>query len=220
MLAHELKIDRMHTFLSKFGFGQKTGIDILGEKAGLLPSREWKRINRNKAWYPGETLIAGIGQGFNLTTPLQLAHATATLANKGASHTPILVAKINNESKQMKITPPVTLNNDKHWDLMIDAMYDVVYGARGTARRIKIGAPYKIAGKTGTAQVFSIKQDEKYEEDEVVEHLKDHALFIAFAPARNPQLAIAVIVENGGHGGSVAAPIARAIFDKYIRTPL
>ena len=217
ILAHELEIDRMHNFLSKFGFGQKTGIDILGEKAGLLPSREWKKRNRNQVWYPGETLIAGIGQGFNLTTPLQLAHATAILANKGSAQTPSLVAKINNVPKQTKASPTAELKNNNHWAIIIDAMYDVVNGARGTARRIKEGAPYKIAGKTGTAQVFSIKQDEEYEEDKVVEHLKDHALFIAFAPVKKPQLAIAVIVENGGHGGSVAAPIAREIFDKYIQ---
>jgi penicillin-binding protein 2 len=216
ILAHELKIDRMHSFLSLFGFGQKTGIDILGEKSGLLPSRQWKRRARNTAWYPGETLIAGIGQGFNLTTPLQLAHATAILANKGTAFTPTLVSSINESSVKPKAIVPVKLNNDSHWDLIINAMYDVVNGARGTARRIKIGAPYKIAGKTGTAQVFSVKQDEKYDEENVLEHLKDHALFISFAPAKNPQLAIAVIVENGGHGGSVAAPIARAIFDRYI----
>jgi len=215
-LAHDLKIDRMHDFLSHFGFGQKTGIDILGEKSGLLPSRAWKKRNRKQAWYPGETLIAGIGQGFNLTTPLQLAHATAILANKGSAQSPSLVVKINDTKRQTKPITPVKLNNNEHWDLMLSAMYDVVNGARGTARKIRIGAPYKMAGKTGTAQVFSIKQDEEYEEDKVVEHLKDHALFIAFAPAKNPQLAIAVIVENGGHGGSVAAPIARAIFDEYI----
>ena len=217
VLAHELKIDRMHHFLHKFGFGQKTGIDILGEKSGLLPSREWKKRTRNQVWYPGETLIAGIGQGFNLTTPLQLAHATAILANKGSAFTPSLVANIDNKNQLPASTLPIKLNNPQHWDLIIDAMYDVVNGARGTARKISIGANYKIAGKTGTAQVFTIKQDEEYEEENVVEHLKDHALFIAFAPARNPQLAIAVIVENGGHGGSVAAPIARAIFDKYIQ---
>lgn len=216
-LAHELKIDRMHNFLHKFGFGQKTGIDILGERSGLLPSREWKKRARNQVWYPGETLIAGIGQGFNLTTPLQLAHATAILANKGSAFTPSLVANINNKNQPSPTTLPIKLNNPQHWDLIIDAMYDVVNGARGTARKISIGANYKIAGKTGTAQVFTIKQDEEYEEENVVEHLKDHALFIAFAPARNPQLAIAVIVENGGHGGSVAAPIARAIFDQYIQ---
>ena len=216
VLAHELEIDRMHHFLHKFGFGQKTGIDMLGEKSGLLPSREWKKRTRNQVWYPGETLIAGIGQGFNLTTPLQLAHATAILANKGSANTPSLVANINNKARLPTKTIPVQLNKPQHWDLIIDAMYDVVNGARGTARKIKEGAPYKIAGKTGTAQVFTIKQDEEYDEDSVVEHLKDHALFIAFAPALNPQLAVAVIVENGGHGGSVAAPIARAVFDQYM----
>jgi penicillin-binding protein 2 len=220
ILAHRLKIDRMHSFLSKFGFGQKTGLDIIGEKSGLLPSRKWKRRVRNQAWYPGETLIAGIGQGFNLTTPLQLAHATAILANKGKGLTPSLVARINNNTIKPRPTSPVVLGNNAHWELIINAMYDVVNGARGTARRIKEGAPYKIAGKTGTAQVFSVKQDEKYDEENVLEHLKDHALFIAFAPAKDPQLAIAVIVENGGHGGSVAAPIARAIFDQYITTSL
>ncbi len=219
ILAHELKIDRMHNFLSRFGFGQPTGIDILGEKAGLLPSREWKKRRRNQAWYPGETLIAGIGQGFNLTTPLQLAHATAILANKGVAHTPSVVGKINDTVKQTQLSTPVQLKNDRHWDLIIHAMHDVVHGARGSARIIKEGANYDIAGKTGTAQVFSIKQDEKYEKDKVADHLKDHALFIAFAPVEKPQLAIAVIVENGSHGGSVAAPIARAIFDQYLLIP-
>jgi len=219
ILAHELKIDRMHNFLSRFGFGQPTGIDILGEKAGLLPSREWKKRSRNQAWYPGETLIAGIGQGFNLTTPLQLAHATAILANKGVAHTPSVVGKINDTVKQPQLSTPVQLKNDRHWDLIIHAMHDVVHGARGSARIIKEGANYDIAGKTGTAQVFSIKQDEKYEKDKVADHLKDHALFIAFAPVEKPQLAIAVIVENGSHGGSVAAPIARAIFDQYLLIP-
>ncbi len=219
ILAHELKIDRMHSFLSRFGFGQPTGIDILGEKAGLLPSREWKKRSRNQAWYPGETLIAGIGQGFNLTTPLQLAHATAILANKGVAHTPSVVGKINDTVKQPQLSTPVQLKNDRHWDLIIHAMHDVVHGARGSARIIKEGANYDIAGKTGTAQVFSIKQDEKYEKDKVADHLKDHALFIAFAPVEKPQLAIAVIVENGSDGGSVAAPIARAIFDQYLLIP-
>jgi penicillin-binding protein 2 len=217
VLAHELKINRMHEFLSLFGFGQKTGIDLLGERSGLLPSREWKKRARNTAWYPGETLIAGIGQGFNLTTPLQLAHATALIANKGTAQIPSLVAKINDDDMATQPATPITLNNDANWDTVINAMYDVVNGARGTARKISIGAAFKMAGKTGTAQVFSIKQDEKYDEENVVEHLKDHALFIAFAPVKDPQLAIAVIVENGGHGGSVAAPIARAIFDDYIK---
>ncbi len=216
-LAHELKIDRMHDFLSLFGFGQKTGIDINGEKRGLLPSRAWKKRHRNQVWYPGETLISGIGQGFNLSTPLQLAHATALLANKGTAFKPLLVNKIDQQQRTSESSTPFKLNKPEYWDIVINAMQDVVSGARGTARRINKGAAFKIAGKTGTAQVFSIKQGEKYDEENTVEHLKDHALFIAFAPVKKPQLAIAVIVENGSHGGSVAAPIARAIFDQYIQ---
>jgi len=216
-LAHELKIDRMHDFLSLFGFGQKTGIDINGEKHGLLPSRAWKKRYRNQVWYPGETLISGIGQGFNLSTPLQLAHATALLANKGTAFKPLLVSKVDQQQRTSEASTPVKLNKPEYWDIVINAMQDVVSGARGTARRINKGAAFKIAGKTGTAQVFGIKQGEKYDEENTVEHLKDHALFIAFAPVKKPQLAIAVIVENGSHGGSVAAPIARAIFDQYIQ---
>ncbi|MFT6624705.1 MAG: penicillin-binding protein 2 [Cycloclasticus sp.] len=217
-LAHELEIDRMHHFLSRFGFGKRTGIDLNDEVSGLLPSREWKKNSRKKSWYPGETLIAGIGQGFNLTTPLQLAHATAMLANKGSAYRPSLVAKIDDTLVPAKPKLEIKLNDEAHWNTIIHAMSDVVNSARGTARLISKGAAYIIAGKTGTAQVFSIKQDEKYDEENVREHLKDHALFIAFAPVKEPQLAIAVIVENGGHGGSVAAPIARAIFDHYIKT--
>jgi penicillin-binding protein 2 len=208
----------MHHFLSRFGFGKRTGIDLNDEVSGLLPSRGWKKNSRKKSWYPGETLIAGIGQGFNLTTPLQLAHATAMLANKGSAYRPSLVAKIDDTLVPAKPKLEIKLNDEAHWNTIIHAMSDVVNSARGTARLISKGAAYIIAGKTGTAQVFSIKQDEKYDEENVREHLKDHALFIAFAPVKEPQLAIAVIVENGGHGGSVAAPIARAIFDHYIKT--
>ncbi|ORU93845.1 MAG: penicillin-binding protein 2 [Cycloclasticus sp. symbiont of Poecilosclerida sp. N] len=215
-LAHQLEIDRMHSFLTKFGFGKKTGIDILGEKSGLLPSREWKKRTRNQAWHPGETLIVGIGQGFNLTTPLQLAHATALLANKGSALTPSIISSIDSTVTKTTRAAPVKLLNEAHWDLIHNAMYDVVNGPRGTARKIGTGSAYKIAGKTGTTQVFSVKQDEKYDEKNVPDHLKDHALFIAFAPAKDPQLAIAVIVENGGHGGSVAAPIARKLFDHHL----
>lgn len=215
-LAHALRIDKMHNFLNKFGFGESTGIDLMGEKNGLLPSRGWKKRKLNQVWYPGETLIAGIGQGFNLTTPLQLAHATAILANRGAIHKPSIVNKSKHEGYWVKtpLVKTLELNNIKNWKPIISAMTDVIESRRGTARRI-LSKEFRIAGKTGTAQVFGIKQDEKYDEDNVKEHLKDHALFISFAPVENPKLAIAVIVENGGHGGSVAAPIARAIFDKF-----
>jgi len=218
-LAHALEIDKMHDFLQLFGFGLTTGIDLLGEKKGLLPSQQWKKDKYGTSWYPGETLIAGIGQGFNLTTPLQLAHATSILANKGIAHKPSIVSKIEGNIVRDNIEPTtnLSLNNPNNWGIIIAAMQDVIEGLRGTARRIK-SKDYSIAGKTGTAQVFGIKQEEKYDEDTVAQHLKDHALFIAFAPVDKPQLAIAVIVENGGHGGSVAAPIARAIFDEYFES--
>lgn len=218
-LAAALGIDRLHDFLVQFGFGKKTGIDLVGEQAGLMPSREWKKKRFNQSWYPGETLITGIGQGFSQVTPVQLAMATATLASQGEVLTPFLVEKLENGSEELRI------NQVKHKSLqlhprhvhdIVTAMIDVVHGERGTARRIGKGIDYLIAGKTGTAQVFSLKQEEKYNEDEIEFKLRDHALFIAFAPAREPRIAIAVIVENGGHGGSVAAPIAAKIISQYL----
>lgn len=220
-LALNLGIDRMHDFLAQFGFGEKTGIDLVGEKAGLLPSREWKRDKRRTAWYPGETLITGIGQGFTQVTPLQLAKATATLANRGNVVTPILVDRILNADLTTTVPAPPSQKIElaqKHIDAVIAAMINVVHGARGTARKIGIGLPYLIAGKTGTAQVFSVKQEEKYNEEEIAFKLRDHALFIAFAPALDPQIAVAVVVENGGHGGSVAAPMAAEIIKQYLES--
>lgn len=224
ILAHDLGIDRMHDFLHLFGFGEKTGIDLTGESSGLLPSREWKRQTRNQIWFPGETLISGIGQGYNLVTPLQLASATAVLASRGNVNTPTLVATVANKTPEDFVidsdTFGIALEDESNWDTIFSAMTDVVHSARGTAKIISNDLSYQIAGKTGTAQVFSVAQEETYNEDEISEKLKDHALFIAFAPANDPQLAVAVIVENGGHGGSVAAPIARAVFDQFLgQTP-
>jgi len=218
-LARTLGIDRIHEFLQKFGFGEKTGIDIVGEKAGLLPSRAWKKKVRQQPWYPGETLITGIGQGFMQVTPLQLARAIATLANQGKVVTPHLVDRIINSN--YTIDGPSQSNEQiklskKNVDNIISAMVNVIHGKRGTARRLKQGIDYQIAGKTGTAQVFTVKQEEKYNEDEIDFKLRDHALFIAFAPANNPQIAVAVIVENGGHGGSVAAPVAGKIMRQFL----
>lgn len=217
-LAHALEIDQMHGFLKKFGFGSATGIDLLGEKKGLLPSQSWKKNKYNQAWYPGETLIAGIGQGFNLTTPLQLAQATVILANKGASNPPRLVKDLAKLKQKTSPANNFALNDPINWQYVIDAMRDVVEGPRGTARRIR-SKHYSIAGKTGTAQVFGIKQEEQYDGESIAKHLKDHALFISFAPIEAPKLVIAVIVENGSHGGSVAAPIARSVFDSYFKSP-
>jgi len=226
-LALSLGIDRIHDYLSHFGFGHRTGIDILGELPGLLPSQAWKRQHRDQPWFPGETIITGIGQGFFLTTPLQLATAAAALANGGRILQPnIVMAEQEAGSDELQPHHPrlletITINDQAHWDAVIQSMIDVVHSARGTARKIGADSPYKIAGKTGTAQVYGLKQEEKYDAESIEEKLRDHALFIAFAPAEQPQIAVAVVVENGGGGGSVAAPIARAILDAYLQdTPL
>ena len=221
-LAHDLGITKLNQALTNFGFGFKTGIDIGGESTGLVPSIDWKRSALNQPWYPGETLIAGIGQGYVLTTPLQLVTATAALANHGKRVLPRLVYKISDpisgESTLLPVATPeyVAGYKQEHWNFVIQAMEDVMHGAKGTARRSGANAAYRIAGKTGTAQVFGIGQDEKYEKDEVPEHLRDHALFIAFAPARQPKIALAIVVENGGSGSSTAAPIARKLLDHYL----
>lgn len=220
-LASALGIDNMHDFLQQFGFGEKTGIDLVGEKAGLMPSRDWKRRQRNQSWYPGETIITGIGQGFTQVTPLQLARAMATLANKGNIVTPFLVDKIVNADSTThgpeihKGTLPVKQENINS---ILTAMVNVVHGERGTAKIIGRNINYQIGGKTGTAQVFNIKQDAKYNENEIEFKLRDHALFIAFAPADDPKIAVAVIAENGGHGGSVAAPIAGKVIKQYLES--
>ncbi|MCX4188777.1 penicillin-binding protein 2 [Methylophaga sp. OBS3] len=220
-LAHALGIDRMHTFLDMFGFGRKTGVDIPNESGGLLPSSEWKRNSRNQAWFPGETLIAGIGQGFNQTTPLQLAHATSVLAMRGTMNKPTLVRASRTSGQEelqlMPTQPPETLpmQDANNWQLVVDSMIEVVHGQRGTARHITEKMPFRMAGKTGTAQVFGIAQDEKYDAETLEKKLHDHALFVAFAPADNPEFAVAVVVENGGSGSKVAAPIAQKMIEEY-----
>lgn len=219
-LAQMLGIQRLHDFLQQFGFGEKTGIDIYGESAGLLPSPEWKRNKKNQKWYEGETLISGIGQGYHQVTPLQLARATATLANHGEVVTPFLVDKIISAHGVGKGPEthgrfiPLKAGN---LDPVVAGMINVVHSAAGTAKRIGYGIPYQIAGKTGTAQVFGIKQGAKYNESEIDFKLRDNALFIAFAPAHDPKIAVAAIVEHGGHGGSVAAPIAAKVIKQYLK---
>lgn len=217
-LAHNLGINRLSGFMAQFSFGRKTGIDLVGEKSGLLPSREWKQKYRQKPWYPGETLITGIGQGFFQVTPLQLANATAILARRGQSARPHLVKRIDTPEDVMfpEYEPSNVALNSSNIDHVIEAMINVVHGGRGTARRLSKGIDYRIAGKTGTAQVFTVKQEETYNENRVAKKLRDHALFVAFAPADDPRIAISVIVENGGHGGSVAAPIAGTVISRYL----
>jgi penicillin-binding protein 2 len=228
-LAAALGIDRIHDTMSRLGFGDITGIDVEGERSGIMPSTQWKkgafRAPEMQVWFPGETVIVGIGQGYWTATPLQLAHATAVLATRGPHFKPQLVRALRDPgTRELSPRPPqplptVQLKNSDSWEVIVDAMVAVTTGARGTAVRASRGATYTIAGKTGTAQVYSIGQQEKYNEKEVAERLRDHALFVAFAPAEKPRLVIAVLVENGGHGGSVAAPVARAVFDAYLAEP-
>ncbi len=219
-LANELGIDRMHEFLSRFGFGQKTGIDVKDEDPGNLPSREWKQRRFKQVWYPGETVISGIGQGYILVTPMQLAHATAIVAGNGISIRPHFVKAIQNSQTgeiQSIDYPKEQPFPFKPEDLLLvrEAMVAVTQPG-GTAARAAAGAPYAFGGKTGTAQVKSMKQGERYNEKTVEERYRDHALFIAYAPASDPTIAIGMIVENGGHGGSTAAPIARQVLDYHL----
>lgn len=219
-LAFDMGIDRMHDYLAKFGFGEKTGIDLEGESPGLLPSRDWKQRRWKKAWYPGETVIAGIGQGYHLTTPLQLATATAMLANGGRRIEPRLVQAVRDPLTHVWQPLPVKVDEQlaiKPEDLAVvrQGMLDAMRPG-GTASAAAAGAPYTIAGKTGTAQVVGIRQGARYDAGSLSLKNRDHALFIAYAPAEKPTIVVAVMVENGGHGGSTAAPIARAVFDYYL----
>ncbi|MGI9228961.1 MAG: penicillin-binding protein 2 [Gammaproteobacteria bacterium] len=222
-LAQDMGVDSLVTALAGFGFGKPTGIDIGGDAAGLLPTPEWKQKRSGERWYPGETLILGIGQGSALVTPLQLAVATAALANKGRVYQPHLLAEIRDpvsddvlESFQSNLRAQVTLQDEAYWEEIIHSMHEVVHGSNGTARRTGAGAKYEFAGKTGTAQIISIGQNQEYKPEELSEELRDHALFIAFAPLHEPKIAIAIIVENGGNGSTGAAPIARRLFDYYL----
>jgi len=219
-LASDMGVDSLSKYLEQFGFGEKTGIDLIGEASGILPSRDWKRAARNQPWYAGETVIMGIGQGYFLTSPLQLATATAAFANNGDRLTPRLVKNMTDAKNNSKLTVdaehhPVSISNKRNWTEVHYAMVNVTEGKRGTAKRIRTPL-YRIAGKTGTAQVFSVKQNEEYDEEKIAKKFRDHALFVAYAPADAPQIAVAVIVENGGHGGSTAAPIARKLMDAYL----
>lgn len=223
-MANFLGIDKLHDFLGKFGLGHRTGIDLKGEPSGLMPSREWKRRVRGNPWYPGETLITGIGQGYMLATPLQLGVMTATIANRGNRIEPRLVDRLTHGSGedllqvadlQGKLLEKVDAKA-ANVSAIIEAMQNVVEHPRGTARRAGLNAKYTIAGKTGTAQVVAIAQGAKYDASKLTEFQKDHALFIAFAPVENPKIAVAIIVENGGSGSGVAAPVARKVMDYYL----
>ncbi|CAM3698848.1 Penicillin-binding protein 2 [Pseudomonas reidholzensis] len=216
-LAHKMGIDRLSNYMNKFGLGQKVSLDMFEESSGLMPTREWKRATRRQAWFPGETLILGIGQGYMQTTPLQMAQATALIASKGKWFRPHLAKTIEGQ-------PPVDENpiddiilRDKaDWTRVTHGMEQVMHNARGTARAAAAGAQYRIAGKSGTAQVVAIKQGEKYDRNKVQERHRDHALFVGFAPAEDPKIVVSVMIENGEAGGRVAAPVMRQVMDAWL----
>ena len=219
-VAQELGIDNIHDFIGQFGFGRRTGIDIDGEAGGLLPSQEWKMRRFQQKWFAGDTISVGIGQGYNLATPVQLAQAVAVIANKGTVFRPHVVRHIQdsrtNKLTSIEVEPVGTVPlHPQNLSLVRDAMVDVTRPG-GTAAVAGAGAQYRFAGKTGTAQVVALKQNEKYDERRVQERHRDHALFIAYAPADAPTIALAVLVENGGHGASAAAPLARTVLDFYL----
>ncbi len=217
-LAYKTGIDRLAPMFRRFGLGSRTGIDLPGEAAGLTPSRQWKRKRYDKRWFPGETLISAIGQGYMLATPVQLAKMTACIATRGRCPQPhLLKQRLPGDSG----TPPATaarieLSDPKHWTVIIDAMRKVITDPHGTGRRIRDGLKWPIAGKTGTSQVFGLKEDEDYDAETLERHLRDHALFVGYAPVEDPRIAVAVIVEHGGHGGVTAAPIGRRIIDDWM----
>jgi len=224
-LAVELGIDRMSEFMSAFGFGRRTGIDIGGESTGLMPSREWKRnyfsSREQQSWYTGESLITGIGQGYTEVTLLQLAHATATLSARGDQYQPRLMISTEDPNtgleldQEPKVLAGIHDVAPEHWDQIHAAMNGVTSEVRGTGYSSMNGTIYATAGKTGTAQVVGVAQDEKYDAEELEEQVRDNGLFIAFAPVENPEIAIAVVVENHGGGSRTAAPVARKVLDTY-----
>lgn len=216
-LAHKLGVDRLHEYMSRFGFGQRVSLDMFEETAGLMPSREWKRNRYRQSWYPGETLILGIGQGYMQTTPLQLAQATALMASRGKWIRPHLARRVDGV-QPVDTDPPadIVLRDPKAWEPARLGMEHVLHGARGTARKVGEAAAYRIAGKSGTAQVVAIKQGERYNREKTQERHRDHALFIAYAPAEKPAIAVAVMVENGESGSGVAAPVAKQVLDAWL----
>ncbi|MCE7901215.1 MAG: penicillin-binding protein 2 [Gammaproteobacteria bacterium PRO9] len=224
--ARGLGIDRMASFMKAFGLGSVSGLDIGGEQQGLVPTPEWKRkaFKRpaEQVWFPGETVIAGIGQGYVLVTPVQLADAAATIASRGERFRPTLLKGLRDpatghvEYEAPKPLPRVPDTNPAFWDAIIEGMHGVMQGPRGTARAVGQRAPWPVAGKSGTAQVFTVAQNAKYNAAEISERRRDHALFIAFAPLDDPRIAVAVVVENGEGGSKVAAPIALSVMEAYL----
>ena len=221
-LAYELGIDRIHSFLSQFGFGEPTGLDLLGENGGILPSRDWKRGRYSEPWYPGETVIAGIGQGFNVVTPMQLTTALSALVNGGYLYSPrLLRASKPAGDAQAELNDPslirqIPVIEEENWEAVRQGMRMVIHGPLGTASSIRPDGDFEIAGKSGTAQVVTQEENEPDEDQEVAAHLRNHALFMAYAPADDPLIVVAAIVEHGGGGSREAAPVARAVIDAWL----
>ncbi len=224
-LAVAMGIQNIADGLTAFGFGARTGVDISGEQSGIVPSPAWKKSNfsrrEDQVWFPGETVITGIGQGYMLATPIQLASATATFAARGARFAPrLLLGTENAATRETSWLDPIALpsiedHTPEHWQLVLDGMVGVTAEPRGTARTQMDGIEYQVAGKTGTAQVITIEQDEKYREEDIDERQRDHGLFVAFAPAEAPRIALGIVVENGGGGARAAAPVARKVLDSF-----
>ena len=220
-LAYRTGIDVISDHMTEFGFGDYTGIDLYEESDGIMPSRGWKRANKNQPWYIGDTILIGIGQSYWTATPIQLAHALTTLVNKGTRYLPQILRGRMQESgialEPSKELRPIAIQNESNWDLVLRSMYNVVHGESGTARRAFKDAPYTAAGKTGTAQVVGYGQDEEFDEENVAERERDNAMYVGFAPFDRPEIAIAVAIENAGGGSSQAAPVARQIMDYYFK---
>ncbi|MEO8445404.1 MAG: penicillin-binding protein 2, partial [Gammaproteobacteria bacterium] len=226
-MARDLGIERMSGFLETFGLGAVTGLELGGEQKGLVPSPAWKRkaFKRpaTQVWFPGETVIAGIGLGYLLVTPLQLAHAAATIAARGQRFQPNLLKGSRDpatgaiEYEAPRPLPRVPDEDPERWAAIIEGMHGVMQGPRGTARAVGMNAPFQMAGKSGTAQVFTVAQNQKYNAKDVDERRRDHALFVAFAPLDEPRIAVAVVIENGESGSKAAAPIARAVMEAYLK---
>jgi penicillin-binding protein 2 len=216
-LAHKLGIDRLYDYMTMFGIGQKVSLDMFEESAGLMPSREWKRATRRQAWFPGETVILGIGQGYMQVTPLQLAQATSLIASKGVWHRPHLAMEVGHVPPvDEHPMPNIVLRDPREWDQVNEGMQMVMHDPRGIARAAAQGAQYRIAGKSGTAQVVAIKQGERYDRMKTLERHRDNALFVGFAPAERPRIVVAVMIENGEAGGRVAGPVVREILDAWL----
>lgn len=219
-LAYRVGIDGINDYMGRFGFGEYSGIDLHEEASGNLPSREWKQSRHKQPWYQGDTISVGIGQGYWTATPLQLARATTILVDRGETIHPRLLNGIGGPDGMIPMPvskgTPIELKQDNYWDVALTGMHRVINGREGTARRAFANTPYTAAGKSGTAQVFSLAENQQYNHDSTKEHLRDNALFIAFAPYENPEVVVSVVLENAGGGSSNAAPVARALLDLYM----